>query len=433
MATQLAELIAHGPISDTHEHMRKEADYLNGPFDILYALFDNYIQTDLITAGASGPALTALRDASNPDIRARFEGIRPAWEAAQHTGYGEAVRLIARAVYGMDAITGDALEAALPRHAQLHQPGERLRILRDEAKLDHIQTDDFCWPCLPDASGPDFFFYDLSWWHFTNGVPDLTALKGETGVTVDNLDTLRAGMRGLFEKYGAAAIAIKSQHAYERTLEWRPRTDAEAAAALKNYLSAGAEMSEADKLCLGDWCLARGVELGIEYDLPFKIHTGTLAGAGRFPINRVPARHLWELLASFPQARFVLMHTSYPYTDELVALAKNSPNAYVDLCWAWAIDPYTSRDFVRRMLHAVPANKLFIFGGDTFWPGTAWAYALQARQWLTRTLQAEVDEGLLSEAEAITLATRLMMTNQQACFNVPAKKQALRAMVGAQA
>src|SRR5512145_1149741 len=105
MATDLALHIAATPISDTHEHMRKEVDYLNAPFDILMALFDNYVQTDLITAGASPEALAALRDTNNPDLRARFHGIQAAWKAAQHTGYGEAVRLIAREVYGMDEIS----------------------------------------------------------------------------------------------------------------------------------------------------------------------------------------------------------------------------------------------------------------------------------------------------------------------------------------
>jgi hypothetical protein len=95
------------------------------------------------------------------------------------------------------------------------------------------------------------------------------------------------------------------------------------------------------------------------------------------------------------------------------------------MCWAWSIDPYSTRDFVRRCLHAVPANKLFVFGGDTGWPGTVLAYATQARQWLTRTLQAEVDEGLMSEAEAMAVATRVMRDNQNACFNVADKKRTL--------
>jgi arylsulfatase A-like enzyme len=112
---------------------------------------------------------------------------------------------------------------------------------------------------------------------------------------------------------------------------------------------------------------------------------------------------------------------TYPYNDELVSLAKHYPNVWVDLCWAWSIDPYSARDFVRRMIHAVPSNKLFAFGGDTWWPNAAVAYAAMARQWLARSLQAEVDENLLTEKQAIALATRWMRSNQEACFDLEAR------------
>jgi len=425
MPTELSEHIQRTPLCDTHEHLRKEAEFVERGPDILQSLFDNYIQTDLDVAGAAGAARVALLDSANPDIRGRFAGIREAWAAVRHTGYGEAVRLIAREVYGIEELTPEALEAAQPKHDAMRQPGQRLSIIRDRANIDHIQTDDFIWPCLPDASGPDFFFYDLSWWSFCCGTPDLAALAQETGVEVDGLDSLRQGMQGLFAKYAQVAIAIKSQHAYQRTLAWHARTEAEAAQALSAYLRDPQGVSEADRLCLGDWCLARGVELGIEYDLPFKIHTGIYAGSGRLPVDYIRAGNLWELLAQYPQARFVLMHTAYPYSAELVALAKGYANVYVDLCWAWGIDPYSTSDFVRRCLHAVPANKLFVFGGDTGWPGTVLAYATQAREWLTRTLQAEVDEGLMNEREAMAVATRIMHDNQLACFKVAGKKQAV--------
>ena len=35
------------------------------------------------------------------------------------------------------------------------------------------------------------------------------------------------------------------------------------------------------RLCLGDWCLARGVELASAYQLPIKLHTGYLAETGQ--------------------------------------------------------------------------------------------------------------------------------------------------------
>lgn len=43
-------------------------------------------------------------------------------------------------------------------------------------------------------------------------------------------------------------------------------------------------------------------------------------------------------------------------------LAKHYPNAYIDMCWAWSIDPYSACDTLRRAIHAVPANKVFAFG-----------------------------------------------------------------------
>ena len=101
------------------------------------------------------------------------------------------------------------------------------------------------------------------------------------------------------------------------------------------------------------------------------------------------------------------MHTGYPYTGELLAIAKHYPNVWVDLCWAWSIDPRSTVDFVRRFLHTTPVNKLLGFGGDTFWPTSAVAYAEQAREWLYKALAAEVDDGQLTERQAIDIAAPL--------------------------
>jgi predicted TIM-barrel fold metal-dependent hydrolase len=143
------------------------------------------------------------------------------------------------------------------------------------------------------------------------------------------------------------------------------------------------------------------------------------------PVDYIRSGNLCSLLAKYLDARFVLMHIAYPYSQELLALAKHYPNVYVDLCWAWSIDPYSASDFVRRYIHAAPANKLFIFGGDTFWPMGAVAYAYQARQWLTRALEAEVQERLLTEVQAIGLAQRFLRENQYLCFHIAEKKAQL--------
>jgi hypothetical protein len=156
-ASELAHHIATTRLIDTHEHLRSEAEHVESGPDILQVLFANYVRADLIVAGASEAAVARLVDPADPDLRSRFAAVRAAWEMCQHTGYGEAARLIARLVYGMEEITPGALEAAIPRNAALRRPGERLRLLRDVAGLDHVQIDDFYWTRPPEPIGRSFF------------------------------------------------------------------------------------------------------------------------------------------------------------------------------------------------------------------------------------------------------------------------------------
>jgi hypothetical protein len=418
MATDLSQHISQLTIIDTHEHMRREAVWRDKPRDVLADLFDNYVPADFITAGAEPAAVKELTNSANADIEGRFAAVRDAWNALQFTGYGEAVRLIARHVYGMDEITPKAIRAAQPTLDKHRQPGGRLHLLRDVANLDHIQTDDFTPDIVPDASGPEFFLYDIGVWTLCNGTPDFAELLKATGVTVTDLASLRQAMATIFERYAAMAIAVKSQHAYARTLQWEQRTDEDAAKAFSEVQQKGKQASEPARLCLGDWAMDTVAELAAEHDLPFKIHTGYYAGTGYMHVDRIKPGNLCKLLIKHPKTRWVLMHTAYPYGNELIAIAKHFPNVWVDLCWAWSIDPLSTQQFIRTFIHTVPANKLFGFGGDTSTPTSAVGYTLQARQWLTRTLQAEVADGLLSETQAIDLATRFMRGNQLACFNV---------------
>jgi hypothetical protein len=422
--TELAEFIDQTRLMDTHEHLRKESDYVEKGPDVLQDLFQNYVESDLQVAGATPEALKKLFDSSDPDLSLRFQGVSKAWECCRHTGYGEAVRLMARHVYDMEEITPESLEKAKERNRELRKPGQRLRILRDVARLDHVQVDDFSQACIPDESGLDFFLYDISWRSFCFG--EVAWMQREVGQEIGDLKTLRDVMAGIFARYAPFAIALKSQHAYHRTLQWRERSDEEAAQALQRQLS-GKICAEEDRMCLGDWCWERGVELSIQYNLPFKLHTGYYVGQGYMQTERIRAGHLCGLLQKYPKARFVLMHLAYPYSMELVALAKHFTNVHVDLCWAWSIDPYSAADSVRRMIHAVPANKLFAFGGDTSWPNAVLAYSIQARAWMTRTLQAEIDERLMTEKEAIRLAQRMMRTNQEEFFDLKGTRERVRA------
>ena len=153
----LRDHIQQTTLVDTHEHMQPEQRYVDEGPDVLVDLFGNYVAADLVSAGATQQAVDTLLDSSNADIEQRWAGVREAWQHCRHTGYGEATRSVAREVYGMDEISVAGIEAAAVTNRQLRQPGERLRILRERGRLDHIQTDDMQWHCGPDATGPGLF------------------------------------------------------------------------------------------------------------------------------------------------------------------------------------------------------------------------------------------------------------------------------------
>jgi hypothetical protein len=433
MPSEIADHIANVSVIDTHTHLR--GDYAwegpNAP-DILSDLFGSYCSSDLIIAGASPEAVARLQDSSNEDLEGRFADVAAAWNMTQFTGYGEAVRIAARDLYEIEVLSEATIRAGQKRLKALQRKGGCVALLRDRAKVDHVQTDLGLRVIDLPRSSAAFFLRDLSLLPFTSGAIDDPVIEEATGVTVRNLTTLGQAMEALFSRCAPLSIALKSQHAYQRTLAWQKRTDAEAERAVQAVLGGGPEaddpQSEA-RLCLGDWCLARGVELASAYQLPIKLHTGYLASAGEtgtyMPVDRLRAGHLAPLLMEYPNARFVLMHIAYPYSDELIALAKHFGNVYVDLCWAWAINPFASKDFVRRFLHAVPMNKLFAFGDDATTPSTAYAYAVQMRRWLTSALDEEVADGLLTTRQAIDSATQLLRSNQLACFDIEGRQRAV--------
>jgi hypothetical protein len=306
--TDLAAHIQRTPLVDTHEHLNPEEAYVNEGPDVLHDLFSIYIADDLHSAGASYEDVLRLFDSTDPDVSGRWHGVEKAWQRCRHTGYGEAVQNVARIVYGMPEISLKEIEAASETSRRLRQPGQRLRLLRDLANIDHVQIDDLEWGCRHEPADAEFFLHDMSWVTFCRGEIDFVALHSESGIEVTDLKSLRAAFAALFELHAPVAIAIKAQLPYYRTLEWNERADADAAPVLQKRLQ-GKPLTEEEQNCLGDWCWARGVELAVDHHLPFKLHTGYLAGCDQnIHHRRIRPGAIIPLVQRYPLARFVLMH-----------------------------------------------------------------------------------------------------------------------------
>ncbi len=88
----------------------------------------------------------------------------------------------------------------------------------------------------------------------------------------------------------------------------------------------------------------------------------------------------------------MLFHIGYPYYEEMLSIAKHFPNANIDMCWAWIINPLAAKDFLKKHLVTAPANKLSVFGGDYIPVELVPGHAAIARQGIARALPELVDE-----------------------------------------
>jgi len=121
--------------------------------------------------------------------------------------------------------------------------------------------------------------------------------------------------------------------------------------------------------------------------------------------------HLIPVFEKYRQVRFDVFHASWPWTSELGAIAKNYPNVYPDMCWAWAMNPSESERTLAEWLDGVPFNKIFAFGADTTLPWVNVGYAIQARNGIAHVLEDKVRRRYFSEATAREVASAIMLRN----------------------
>jgi predicted TIM-barrel fold metal-dependent hydrolase len=157
-----------------------------------------------------------------------------------------------------------------------------------------------------------------------------------------------------------------------------------------------------------------------EHRLPVKLHCGLLAGHAHMSLERMRnnAADICPTLLDFPETSVVLMHMGWPYQDEYIALAKHFPNAYVDLCWAWIVNPAAAIRFTREFLTAAPASKLLGFGGDYSTAECIAGHAHIARRGLGQALSELVEGGWIPLEHALSILDMVMGGNARRLFHL---------------
>jgi hypothetical protein len=408
---------------NTHEHIIPESERTSQQIDF-FTLAGHYAINDVISAGLSREAATRINQRDTPTAE-KWRLFEPFWKPARFTGYGQALRIAVRDIYGFDEISGDTLPRINDAIAAKNRMGLYRHVLKEKARIRFSVLDDY-WNARPVAPDAEFFVLARKFDRFVTPASrdDVQQLEKITDVSISTLAGLRQALEKSFEQSLAAGmVTVKSTIAYNRELLFRETPEKEAAGDLELLLRGGRELPQGFRRYyerpfrkLEDYMFHQVIRLAEAHQLPMQIHTGLHAGNGNFIANSNPT-HLTNLFFLYPAMRFDLFHISYPYQGELSVLAKLFPNVHVDFCWAHIISPTVSRRTLHEMLETVPVNKLFGFGGDYRYPELSYAHAKMARENIAQVLAEKIEEGFCAEEEGVEIGRMLLHDNPARLFS----------------
>lgn len=414
------------PLVDTHEHLPDEADCLRGPGGTTHenwaVLLQHYLNSDLVAAGMPREDYRRFfSEGLSP--REKWQLLAPWWPAVKNTGYGLAVRIALRELYGVDDLSAETVEKVASAFQENRRPGFYRRILCELGKIHSCQVDS---GRFRESSDPLLLMQDISLVGMFVG-PNLRGFGEPTGINVQGLADWHRVIDWWFERYGKYATAVKSQNAYARNIDYE-EVPAETAEPIFRKRLNGDKLTPDEQKTLEDHLFWYAVRRATNEGLPIKLHTGYYAGENYMPLGRVglnPAA-CCELCRKAPETTFVFMHICYPYYEDILSVAKHYTNAYIDMCWAWIINPVAAKDFLKKYLVTAPANKIFTFGGDYRPVEPVLGHALIARHGIALALSELVEEGYLELDDALELVEPIMNGNARRVFRIAEKQEALK-------
>jgi len=404
-------------IVDTHEHLPNEADRAKDA-DVLSEWLIHYFSCDLVSAGLSDDALAQARNPARPLLE-RWALVEPFWNAARSTGYGRALDIAARGIYGVPEVNGETIERLNAAFvAARRKGGHYRRVLKERSRiaLSLVDSNPNC--------DREFFATAVRLDDFIlpNHRRDFVAAGRRAGVGVHRLEDWEETMRVLLQQaFEKGAVTLKCGLAYLRPLYFAKATRAEAEEEFNNVFHEEHAPARRQGLKAGrafqDYMLHAVMRLADSHGWPVEIHTGIQEGNGNVIANANPTL-LTNLFLDYENVKFDLFHMGYPYVMELGNLAKNFRNVFIDMAWGHIISPEAARRALVEWLDAVPANKINAFGGDYCFVDGVYGHQYLARRNVAAALAQKVADGSFDLDRAKEIAQWVFVDNPTRLFNL---------------
>jgi hypothetical protein len=409
------------PVIDTHEHLPFSEEDRNLNTDVLREYLSHYLSSDIISSGMKRADFDKVMD-PELSITERWNLVEPYWEACRYTGYGRALDISVRAVYGVDGVNGRTIETLDAAFKKALSPGHLHFVLKELCGIELSILDGFSGYLECDKT----LFRRV--WQPSNYIFPMAGvvhwLEDRFRLTIKTLDDWMAAFdTELEDALAKDAVALKIALAYMRTLKYEK----------VDYITARRSFAKT----FDRWEKAgRGSDIDFSFDkdvqdymmhhilgranakgLTVQFHTGLQEGNGNTISNSDPSL-LNNLFLEYPDMNFDLFHIGYPYYGVTSALCKNFPNVTIDMCWAHIISPQASRSALSDFLDAVPYNKISAFGGDYLFVDGVYGHLRMARENVSRVLADKVAEGVFSLDVAVKIGRALFYDNPMRIFKL---------------
>src|SRR5215472_9213287 len=227
-------------------------------------------------------------------------------------------------------------------------------------------------------------------------------------------DFVRRTMADNQQKHGG--VAIKFEAAYFRSLSFGDPPRAHAAAVYDKYRSGGVPTA-GEYTQFQDYIFRVMVDQAGKLKLPMHFHTAVGIG-DYFSLHNGNVLNLENVVrdARYKNVTFVLVHGGWPYERE-AALMTAVKNVYLDTSFqSEMLYPSQFKDVLKQLLTLYPDKMMY--GSDAFPFNDAlgaeesmWLAARTTRTALAAALAELVDEGAVSEAQALELARNYLHDN----------------------
>lgn len=206
-------------------------------------------------------------------------------------------------------------------------------------------------------------------------------------------------------------VALKSIIAYRTGLKIDPVTRSEAASAfapLKEEARRQGRVRLASKpLC--DYLIDLALVEARKQALPFQFHTGF--GDSDADLRVANPLQLRNVIEGYSEVQLVLLHAGWPFYRELAHFAAIYPNVWMDLSLAVPFATAGIPTMIRDVLGMAPLSKV-MFATDAFtMPEIFWIAARWGRWALSKVLEEFINEGFLTQTEALAAAEQILHGN----------------------